>query len=359
MNRPYRGIQVGTGGQGAAWCRSFLPPHVDNGLIEIVGAVDIDPEQLVHAQEGLGLDSADCFTDVDEAFTTLDADFCTVVVPPEYHEPVIDSAVANDLHILSEKPIADSLEAAIRIASKVERAGLKMGVTMSHRYRKDITTLRRRIRANEGGPLDYVAARLLCRYREYGSWASGTFRHEMDHPLLVDGAIHHLDFLTDLAGGRCERLFAETWLPEWAPFAGDTNALVTMFMENGTRVTFEGALSNATPLNCWGSEYIRAECRDATYIVGNGEIERHDGFSEHRPEGSGEPIPLDEQATWSNTWLVEQFVEWLDGGERMDTNVRDNLQSMALVEAAIQSSTRGEPVNVQELLAEAQSAVIS
>jgi predicted dehydrogenase len=30
----YKMIQVGTGGFGGAWCRNFLPPNVQDGLIE-------------------------------------------------------------------------------------------------------------------------------------------------------------------------------------------------------------------------------------------------------------------------------------------------------------------------------------
>ncbi|MEZ4728805.1 MAG: hypothetical protein R3E79_16855, partial [Caldilineaceae bacterium] len=53
---------------------------------------------------------------------------------------------------------------------------------------------------------------------------------------------------------------------------------------------------------------------------------------------------------WMNTWLVEQFVQWLDGGPQMETNIEDNLQSVALIFAAIQSSQTGQPVKVQDLL---------
>jgi hypothetical protein len=40
----------------------------------------------------------------------------------------------------------------------------------------------------------------------------------------------------------------------------------------------------------------------------------------------------------------------------MATNVRDDLQSVALVEAALRSSRTGEPVAVQELLDEVTAA---
>lgn len=74
-------------------------------------------------------------------------------------------------------------------------------------------------------------------------------------------------------------------------------------------------------------------------------------------DATNEMVPLHEQNTWGNTWLIEQFVEWLDGGAKMTTNVEDNLQSVALIEAARQSSRTGEPIEVQQLLAETREKV--
>ena len=58
-----------------------------------------------------------------------------------------------------------------------------------------------------------------------------------------------------------------------------------------------------------------------------------------------------------NAWLIEQFVHWLDGGEPMETNIEDNLQSVALIFAVIESSRSGQPVKVQELLNQAREAI--
>ncbi|MHC4788714.1 MAG: Gfo/Idh/MocA family protein, partial [Planctomycetota bacterium] len=73
-------------------------------------------------------------------------------------------------------------------------------------------------------------------------------------------------------------------------------------------------------------------------------------------EGEGVKIPLRDRAKWSHAWLVEKFVRWLDGGPPMETNVEDNLQSVALIFAAIESSRTGQLVPVQEFLRAARAA---
>lgn len=362
MPQPYRVIQVGTGGQGAHWCSTFLPPNAADGRVEVVAAVDVDEDAHENAVEHLDLAPSQCYTDYETAFAEVPADFCTVVVPPWLHENVVDAAIEHDLHVLSEKPVADTLEASVRIAEKIDRAGLKMGVTMSHRFDRDKATLRRRLRSGESGPADYLVGRFTCNARSYGTW--GAFRHEMDDPLMVEGAVHQLDFVADMVGSRCRTVYADTWCPEWADYEGDVQALVQMTFEDGTRATWEGAKANAVTLNGWESDYLRVECRDETLVLDDREITQYpyeaaaEGVMGGLDESRGEPLELDDQDTWANTWLVEQFVEWLDGGEPMATNVTDNLQSMALIEAAMQSSETGDPVAVQELLAEAREGVV-
>jgi predicted dehydrogenase len=352
----YKVIQVGTGGFGNWWCRQFLPPNAQEGLIEVVAAVDVNPEALVNAREGLGLRDDQCYTDLHAAFDENPADFCTVVVPPAFHESVVDVALAHGMHILSEKPIADTLEASARIADKVARAGIKMGVTMSHRFRQDITTLREAIRSGQDGALDYLVSRFTAEARSYATW--GKFRYEIPDPLMVEGSVHHLDLLADMAGGKCTTLYAQTWQPSWGEFAGDAQAMVPMQVEGGARVFYEGATTNAVGLNNWGHEYIRAECEGATLVLDHQQIECfcYDPAraKPDRVAGQGTIIPLRDQKKWANAWLVEQFVRWLDGGAPMETNVEDNLQSVALIFAAVESSRTGQPVPVQDFLARAR-----
>jgi len=140
---PYRMIQVGTGGFGACWCSTFLPPNIKDGLVEVVAAVDINPEALVNAKEHLGLRDDQLYTDINKAFDEVRADFCSIVVPPAFHEQVVDAALDHDMHILSEKPIADTLETSVRLAAKASRAGKKMGVPMIHVFDEDKHTHRK------------------------------------------------------------------------------------------------------------------------------------------------------------------------------------------------------------------------
>jgi len=164
--------------------------------------------------------------------------------------------------------------------------------------------------------------------------------------------------LLDASAAQTQTLSTDIWRSEWAEYDGDSQAIIRIRIANRTRVAWEGAKANAVALNCWYGDHVRAECRDATLVLDSRELERcpYKGDDTASREGNGVPVPLDERECWTGRWLLEQFVAWLDGGPEMARNVRDNLQSVALVEAAIQSSRTGDSVQVQKLLDEVASA---
>jgi predicted dehydrogenase len=349
-------IQVGTGGQGAAWCHRYLPPNVTDGTVEVVAAADVEEEALDNAREGLALPPERCYTDAATAMAEHDADAVALVVPPHLRESMVESAVANDLHVLAEKPLADSLAAAHRIVDATEDAGLKMGVTMSHRYRQDVTTLRRELRSGEYGDADYFYGRYHVNARSRGSWAGPRLYDWDEHPLLVDGSVHHLDFLADMADSPVETVFCRSWNPGYSDFEGDPNAVVQFETASGTTVVYEGVNTAAVSLNGWGNEHVRANCEDATLVLDGGELYEfpYEADAENCVDSAryddGDPVELHEREKWSNTWLVEQFADWCAGGEPMETNARANLRSLALVFAAIESAETGEAVDFEAFL---------
>jgi predicted dehydrogenase len=345
-----RVIHVGVGRFGQRWCSEFLSRNIADGTVEVVAIVDVSPEALAQGAKLLGLPADKCYTDPDKAFADNKVDFCTIVVPPDSHEAIVDVALKYGVHILCEKPLADTMAGSVRIASKVRAAGSKMAVTMSHRFDQDKTTLRQVIRSGELGKVSAVSCRYYSDMRGHLDWGA-PFRHTMQDPLLIEGAVHHLDIVADFAGSLCKTLFATTWKPAWAAYAGDTDGIVTMVFENGVRGVYEGSSTAATGLNDWTKEYLRIECEHGTAILNSREIEifRRVGIRRQQTrEGQGQKIALLNQSKWLNTWLIEKFCAWLDGGQEMETIVEKNVQASALVFASIESARSGQAIEVQD-----------
>jgi predicted dehydrogenase len=345
---------------GDIWCRRILPPFVQSGQVEIVAAVDVNPDVLANAREGLGIEADRCFTDLRAALDSQPADAIIIVIPPAFHEGVVDLALEHGLDILSEKPIADTLEGSVRIVAKTRAAGVRMAITMSHRFDEDKTTLREELRNGRDGRLDYLAMRFTTNMRQYGRWRP--FRHEMQDPMLIEGSVHHLDILADLAGAPCTWVWANTWRPAWAEFKGDTNVLAVLLFENGVRAQYEAATAASVGINGWSHEYIRAECELATVILDRREVRRYPFDPEAPvqrtiPYDGGELVVPPPSPYWAHQQLVDSFLAWRKGGTSMPTEVGLNLRSMLLVEAAKQSSRTARPVHPADLLSADQLPV--
>ncbi|UVI32861.1 Gfo/Idh/MocA family protein [Paenibacillus spongiae] len=347
MTKRMRFIQIGTGGFGSYWCSAVLPYIVKElGIAEAVAAVDVNPEAHRSIIDSLGLPPDKCYTDVHRAFAENAADFAIVVVPPAYHEQMVDIALAHDCHILSEKPISDSMESSCRIYKKVKQAGKKMAVTMSHRFDQDKQTLEGLLRSKTYGELNYIVSRFTCECRQYPAW--GAFRYGIADPLLIEGTVHHFDILRSLSGSNAKTVYAKTWNPGWSDFSGDSTGFITIEMENGVNAFYEGAKANATTLNGWTEEYFRAECENATLELNRREItvRSHLGY----PHAENATISMKKQRAWKNPWLAEMFVNWINEGEAPPNNLDDNLQCTALLFAAIESAHTGQVVDVQSYL---------
>lgn len=342
---PLRYIQIGTGGFGAVWCRDFLPRLTAIGKAVAVAAVDLNPAQWPTAQEHLKLPPEKCYTDIRRALAENPADFAIIVIPPAFHEAAVDLCLEHGLHILSEKPIADTMDACCRIYRKVTASGRKMAVTMTHRFDQDKQSLERLIHSGEYGRLDYLVGYTTWAWRAFPQW--GAFRYHIPDPLLVESTVHQFDIMRALAGANAKTIYARTWNPPWSEYQGHSQALCLLEMENGVHISYESAKSNATELTASG--HWRAECDRATLELDHRRLRVIRGQLHHN--ATIEEKPLLEQPAWTNSWLAELFCDWLQG-KRDDhpTAVADNLQCAALLFAAVESTHSGRPVDVQEFL---------
>ncbi len=335
-----RYIQVGTGGFGRYWCRGIYPRFAD--LAQPVAAVDINPEVHCNAVEYLKLPLERCYTDVKRAMDENTADFAVVVVPPGFHEAVIDEALAHGMDIVCEKPLADTMEACIRICRKVKAAGRKLVVTMSHRYEIEKQTVEDMVKSGRYGKLNYLISRLTMK--------RGFQRSRFPDPthLLTGGLVHNLDTARGICGCNAKTVFADCWTFEDGQGATGESSLVQAVMENGVRVSFEESFANATTLNKWSDEYLRAECADGTIVADNRKItvENHRGY----PFPLKADVPLQDKAFWDHALIVREFIGWLDGGEPPVTQLEDNIQCCAMLFAAVESARTGKAVDVQEFL---------
>jgi predicted dehydrogenase len=352
MNQHRRCLMIGAGGMAGNWIRHFLPPFFER--MEIVGLVDVNEAVLAEAGTLLKLPESRRLTEMSAAFETVDADFCVIVVPPAFHREAVMGAVGRGMAILSEKPIADTWEASMDVSRAVSAAGVKMAVTQNYRYTAPQLTMRAILRSGDLGRVNYVVGRFAADYRRHGSWGKA-FRHEIPHGLLVEGAVHHFDMLRNLAGADCAKLSGWEWNPPWSSSKGEFNAYYVMEMTNGARAAYEGSGTAAGEQNSWHQEAYRAECEGGAVTVGRDRVVRVQRFT----RGKGLVIeeiptvttPFDSLTRYTgHAWVVDAFLNWLEGGAAPETTIEDNLQTTAMLFGAIEASRTSQVVDVQHFL---------
>ena len=341
-----RCLMVGAGGMARGWIRRFLQSFTDR--LEIVGLVDIDAKVLAEQAEFLRLPSAARFTDYKAAFRTVDADFCVVVTPPWVHRGPIEAACRRKMHVLTEKPIADSWTDVRAIYRAVQKAKVKCTVIQNYRYDPSMYTFRDVLRSGRLGKLNYLMGRFLADYRRYGAW--GAFRHEIPHSLLVEGGVHHLDMLRNLSGSRCVQISGYEWNRPWSSFKGESNANYVMKMANGVIAHYEGTCSGAGQQNGWHREYYRAECEKGEVVVENDGVVRVTRRDNRSGALTTEEVPTQQPEHVGHEYVIDAHLRWLSGGSKPETTLADNIWSNAAMFGAIEASQKGRTVDVAAMV---------
>jgi predicted dehydrogenase len=340
-----RFIQIGTGGFGGYWCSKVLPYiGKERGVAELVAAVDVNPAAHANIISSMGLDPALCYTDIRQALQEHPCDFVVIALPAHLHEYAVDLALEFNCHILMEKPLSDSMEGSCSVYRKVKQSGRKMAITTSHRFDQDKQSLQQLVHSNIYGKPHYLIGRFTSNNRS----AVNNPKEYAHHHYLISSAVHQFDIIRSITASNAKTVYTQSWNPPWAQFKEHSTALVSMEMENGVRAVFEGSKSNATQLNGWGNDYFRVECELATLELDHRELTVRSHLGHPYPAHSR--IPLKEQRAWTHPWLMEQFIDWVNGGEAPPNNLDDNIQCTALQYAAIESGLTGKLVDVQQFL---------
>src|SRR5438309_1914940 len=114
-------IQCGVGGMGKAWRENATEKSPD---FELAAIVDILDGPLNEAGEALNVPAERRFTTLESALKRVEADAVLTVTPPPVHVEHARLAFEHGLHVLTEKPIADSLENAklmVKLAADANR----------------------------------------------------------------------------------------------------------------------------------------------------------------------------------------------------------------------------------------------
>jgi len=333
----YKCIVTGLGGRGSYWV-GLAQARED---VEVVGYVEPFEANRQRAIKNMNVPAELIFNSLDEAIENVKADFIIDVTPPAVHHEIAAKAFAAGLHVLGEKPLSDNFENARKTVELGKQAGLKHMITQNYRFSSQPRTTRKLLA--EG----LIGKPGQCDVRFYIPWADYPGTHYVTEPFMLinDMMVHHFDMMRYVLGVGPISVQAITWNQPWGWHKGDAAHAIVFRYADGLVATHTSCGCAVGSQTGWNGDW-RIEGPKGSIDWSNDGI-RHSWL--HRTEN-----PVNEQITPlevppAEQAMFDEFFGAIRDNRQPECSAEDNLGSLAMVFAAIQSAKEGRPVQLAEL----------
>ena len=333
-----RVVVVGLGPRGQDWLREI---QAAPGF-ELVAAVDLDPA-VVRQTAGNNVSSTKCFTELEEALDKNGCDAVIVATSADSHVSPCELALARGMAVLVEKPFTICLDDAVRLVSLAEQNRAPLVVAQNYRYMRSFRTARRLISDGTLGPVGMV----VCQYYRVPQAMAASLAR-LTNSALWGAGIHHLDALRYVLQQRVTGVLAESFTLPWGQLPTGGSIQLMLSLADQTRALYSATYeSTGHEFFERGQEfYLRFVGERATLHVFQRWLMLCEKGKLPRLVRRGSRKLTEERI------LLNQLERALVAGEEADSSGRDNLQTMAVVEACLRSAATRTWVNPQELLDE-------
>ncbi len=264
-----------------------------------------------------------------------DIEVVDIAAHPQPRAAMIEEALQARKHVLSQKPFVLDLDFGQRMVDLADRNGLKLAVNQNGRWAPHFSYAYQAIRAGLLGQVTAVHASVHWDH----SWVQGTEFDKIEHLILSDFGVHWFDLVVWLLGDRPVRRVH-------ASMARSPDQTASPPLLAQALIEFDTAQASLA-----FDGHTRFGARDSTYVAGTDgtivstgpdlkcqSLTLYTGEGHSRPELQGCWFPDGFHGTMGELLCaVEEDREPLNCA-------RDNLDSLALCFAAIDSARRNEPV---------------
>jgi predicted dehydrogenase len=287
---------------------------------------------------------ATVFPRLEQAVEAVEADAALLVTPPQTHRPLGELALAHGWHVVSEKPLALDLIDARALAKAAARAGRHVMAAQNYRFRRQSRALQHLVSSGALGRL--LGVRISCRRDLRDAWVlRDDWRGRMEHPYLLDMAIHHVDMLRQITGHEIAEVDARGWTVPDAPFRHEPTVEALITLDDGTPVAYEGtwAVAAATQTSWNGDWELVGERARATWTGGVDDALR--GTVAVERYGSGpERLALPRLRALDRLGVLHELRRAIADGTEPECSAADNLKSLGAILAMAGSVERARPV---------------
>ncbi len=333
---------VGCGAMSRAWLQAAakIPD------LRIVGLADLDVGRAKRRAAEFSLQDVVFAEDIDSLLSHSRPDLLFDVVVPAARHEVVSAGLAAGCHVLSEKPMAETLADARDLVARAKAAERIHAVVQNRRYLPGVRRIARALRSGAIGAVTSVHADFFLAPH------FGGFREEMDHVLLLDMAIHGFDAMRCMTGLTASAVYCQEWNPANSWYRQGSSAAAIFELENGAVFVYRGSWCAAGVGTSWecawrfvgakgaltwdGADQIRIE------VVGGG---ARVGLFDAVAAVEAPPLAAEDRVG-GHFGVLSDFVAAVRSASEPETVGHDNIRSLAMVIGAIDSAGAGRRVDI-------------
>lgn len=327
-----RCIFVGVHNRGLQMLELFT--HDSRFLPVALVDVSVDVCREITAVNGWG--DLPGFDSLAPAVAQVEADAVVISTPSAFHGAYTRQALEAGLHVYVATPFTTDLEDAIALVELAADRRLAIVVDQQQKYGVTERTLTGWTREKRYGELVY-AVYLAHRHRPRVGAFNGS------HPHLWEQGCHDLNSLLAICGRRVERVTALSTRPAGSAYSGPTVTMAQLELAGGVPCHYQGTLEARAPTIEIRLEYERAAVR-AVGVDGRGKwlelAEPGGAFAPVQIRDADDPDPPER-------FPKDSFYRAVTQGGRVADDGRENLITLAVIDALVRASDSGTPTSAR------------
>lgn len=333
-------ILAGCGGMSRRWITyACARPNT-----RVAALVDINAENARKLASQFNL-SCPVYADLGEALRKEKADLVMDCTVPQAHRAVVIAALAAGLDVFGEKPMALSRPEALEMLAAARNSGRMYAVMQNRRYAANIRALRKMIGAGVIGRVGFVCADFFMGVH------FGGFREAMEHPLIVDMAIHTFDQARFILGDPVPvSAYCCEFNPPGSWYRGNAAAFCIFEFAGGTIFSYRGSWCSEGCKTPWEATWRVAGEKGTALWNGQNEIYAEVAKRSPEPKFSLDTERIDAVLDWNgkpgHDGCLDEMFAALDEGRQAETDCGNNFHSMNMVFGAVESARTGKKVTL-------------
>jgi D-apiose dehydrogenase len=310
----------------------------------IVALCDRDPARLALAGDQFGI--ARRYADAAQMLTDERLDFVDVATTVASHRPLVELAARHGVAAICQKPFALSMADARAMVQACEAAGVPLMVHENFRWQSPIQALRARIDAGAIGKPFWGRVSFRSAYDVFGGQP---YLAKGERFIIEDLGIHVLDIARFLFGDVA-RLTARIARVNPA-IRGEDVATMLLDHQSGLSSIVDCSYATRLAVEPFPETLVEIDGALGSIRLGQGYEMRVTGKQGSQMHDVSPRLLSWATRPWHNIQesvqaIQQHWVDCLREGREPATSGRDNVKTLALVEAAYRSASSGQTIEM-------------